>query len=102
MKLFLGLVEGSLPHESRIFGGGGGRLFDFTFAYATYLREVRGEREASYELASLYFPATISEFLVNGESSRQALGDLMSFLRPRRLQDFRGPAGGKGIFDDSR
>ena len=99
MKLFLGLVEGSLPHESRIFGEVGGRLVDLTFAYATYLSGVRGEREASYELASLYFPATISEFLVNGESSRQALGDLISFLRARGLQDFRGPAGEKVIYD---
>jgi hypothetical protein len=56
----LGLIEGLLPHESRIFGEVGGRLVDFTLA--TYLSEVRGEREASYELASLYFPATISEF----------------------------------------
>ena len=99
MKLFLGLVEGSLPHESRIFGEVEGRLLDFTFAYATYLSEVRGEREASYELASLYFPATISEFLENGESSLQALADLMSFLRPRGLQDFRGPRGEKVIYD---
>jgi 2-keto-4-pentenoate hydratase/2-oxohepta-3-ene-1,7-dioic acid hydratase in catechol pathway len=99
MKLFLGLLEGSLPHESRIFGDVEGRLVDFTLAYATYLREVRGEREAGYELASLYFPATISEFLENGESSLRALADLMSFLRPRGLQDFRGPAGEKVVYD---
>ena len=47
MKLFLGLLEGSLPHESRIFGEVEGRLVDFTLAYATYLGEVRGEREAN-------------------------------------------------------
>ncbi|MDZ4346622.1 MAG: hypothetical protein U1E51_29780 [Candidatus Binatia bacterium] len=47
MKLYLGLAEGSLPHESRIFGEVEGRLVDFTLAYATYLSEVRGEREAN-------------------------------------------------------
>ena len=99
MKLFLGLVEGSLPHESRIFAEVEGRLVDCTFAYATYLSEVRGEREVGYDLASLYFPSTIAEFLENGESSRQALADLVSFLRPRGLQDFRGPAGEKVVYD---
>jgi 2-keto-4-pentenoate hydratase/2-oxohepta-3-ene-1,7-dioic acid hydratase in catechol pathway len=98
MKLFLGLVEGSLPHESRIFGEVEDRLVDFAFAYATYLSEVRGEREAGYELATLYFPATIAEFLENGDSSLQALADLMAFLRPRGLQDFRGPAGEKVVY----
>jgi len=99
MKLFLGLVDGSLPHESRIFAAVEGGLVDLTCAYATYLGEVRREREASYELASLYFPATISEFLENGEASLQALADLMSFLRRRGLQDFRGPAGEKVAYD---
>src|SRR5512143_459941 len=99
MKLFLGLVDGSLPHESRIFAAVEGRLVDLTCAYATYLGQVRGEGEASYELASLYFPATISEFLENGESSLQALADLMSFLRAGGLQDCRGPAGEKVAYD---
>ena len=99
MKLFLGLVEGSLPHESRIFGEVGGRLVDFTIAYATYLSTVQGEREASYELASLYFPATIAEFLENGESSLRALRDLTPFLRLQGLQDVRGPASEKVVYD---
>ncbi|MGE5307210.1 MAG: hypothetical protein ACM3TN_28210 [Alphaproteobacteria bacterium] len=87
------------PHESRIFAAVKGRLVDLTCAYATYLGEVRGEREASYELASLYFPATISEFLENGESSLQALLDLIFFLRAGERQDFRGPGGEKVAYD---
>ena len=98
MKLFLGLVEGSLPHDARIFGEAGDKLVDLAFAYATYLSEVRREREASYELASLYFPATISEFLENGESSLRALADLMSFVQSRGAQELRGPAGEKVVY----
>jgi 2-keto-4-pentenoate hydratase/2-oxohepta-3-ene-1,7-dioic acid hydratase in catechol pathway len=98
VKLFLGRTEGSRPHDSRIFAEVEGRLIDLAGAYAAYLGEVRGEREASYELASLYFPTTVAEFLENGERSLQALADLLSFVEARGVQEVRAPDGEKVVY----
>ncbi len=41
MKLYLGLLESSLPHQTRIFGEVDGKLVDLNLACAAYLASRR-------------------------------------------------------------
>jgi len=52
MKLYLALLESSLPDQTRIFGEIDGKLVDLKLAYAAYLALVEGDRASAYELAA--------------------------------------------------
>jgi 2-keto-4-pentenoate hydratase/2-oxohepta-3-ene-1,7-dioic acid hydratase in catechol pathway len=99
MKLYLGLLESSLPHQTRIFAEADGKLIDLCVAYASYLVEVNGNQSSAAELAAFYFPETIGAFLERGDQSMTALAEVLSFTRKRGISEMRGPAGEKSAYD---
>jgi acylpyruvate hydrolase len=94
MKLCLGLLDNSPPHQTRVFGDIDGKLIDLRLAYATLLIET-GEKESAYEIAAFYFPPTVRAFLERGEKSLKALEDVLSLISKNGAQNFRGAAGEK-------
>ena len=70
MKLYLGLLESSLPDQSRIFGELDGQLVDLQIACAAYLTQAEGNQANAYELASYYFPKP-SPVFSNGANRRR-------------------------------
>ena len=101
MKLYLGLLESSLPHQSRIFGELDGQLVDLQIACAAYLTQAAGNHANAYELAGYYFPDTIAGFLEWGEPSRKLLDQVMAFLSEAGLRDLRGPGGEKLAYNST-
>ena len=99
MKFYLGILENSAPHQTRIFGEIGGKLVDLNRAYACYLSQVRGENETADERASFYFPPTIAAFFERGEPALQALDQVVSLVGQTGIQDFRGPRDEKLVYD---
>ena len=98
MQIYLGLLEGSLPHQTRIFSPVDGKFIDLNLAYAACLTQ-GGDRFSAYERAAFYFPKTIAEFLERGEQSLQALAEVVSYARKTGARDLRGPAGEKVAYD---
>jgi 2-keto-4-pentenoate hydratase/2-oxohepta-3-ene-1,7-dioic acid hydratase in catechol pathway len=98
MQLFLGLLESSLPHQTRIFAAIDGKLLDLNVAYARCLAR-SGETVSAYERAAFYFPGTIADFLDRGSQSRQVLEDAVTFARQTGFGDLRGPAGEKAVYE---
>jgi 2-keto-4-pentenoate hydratase/2-oxohepta-3-ene-1,7-dioic acid hydratase in catechol pathway len=98
MKIYLGLLESSLPHQTRIFAELGGKLIDLCVAYAAYLAQVKGTSSA-YELGSFYFPDTIAAFLQRGEQALDALNEVVSFVHQSGSSELRGPAGEKVVHE---
>jgi len=98
MRVYLGLSENSLPHQTRIFADIDGKFVDLDLAYARYLTQT-SESTGAYERAAFYFPETIAEFLRRGEQSLRALEDVVTFARQSSLRDLRGPAGEKVTYD---
>jgi 2-keto-4-pentenoate hydratase/2-oxohepta-3-ene-1,7-dioic acid hydratase in catechol pathway len=94
MQICLGLLEGALPHETRIFATVDGTLVDLNPAYAAYLTEA-GDGLTAYERAAFHFPKNLAGFFLRGEQSLQALDQLISFARTIGLSQLRGPAGEK-------
>ena len=94
MKLYLGLLEGSRPDQTRIFTEIDGRLIDVNLAYAAYLQQSPNNPASAYELADFYFPETIAAFLERGEPARKALAEVMAFARCGG-GDLRGPGAEK-------
>ena len=94
MKLCLGLLDNSPPHQTRVFGEIDGKLIDLRLAYATLLIET-GEKESAYEIAAFYFPPTVRAFLERGEKSLKALEDVLSLVSQKGVQNFRRAAGEK-------
>ena len=94
MKLCLGLLDNSPPHQTRVFGDIDGKLIDLRLAYATLLIET-GEKESAYEIAAFYFPPTVRAFLERGEKSLKALEEVLSLVSKNGAQNFRGAAGEK-------
>jgi 2-keto-4-pentenoate hydratase/2-oxohepta-3-ene-1,7-dioic acid hydratase in catechol pathway len=92
MKLYLGLLESSLPNETRIFGEVDEKLLDLKLAYAAYLAHAPGNHASAYEFAAFYFPQTIAEFLERGEPALKALDEVVSFARKIGIAELRGPA----------
>jgi 2-keto-4-pentenoate hydratase/2-oxohepta-3-ene-1,7-dioic acid hydratase in catechol pathway len=97
MRLYLGLTEHSLPHQTRIFAAVDGKLIDLSLALACYLTQTGGG--AIYERAAFHFPETIAGFLERGESSRRALDEIAAFARKSSVDKLRGPAGEKVVYD---
>jgi len=95
MKLYLGLLENSLPGQTRIFGEVDGKLLDLNLACAARLTQIENNRTHAYELAAYYFPATIAEFLDRGEQSLKILDQVAAFAH----KNLRGPAGEKVVYD---
>ncbi len=98
MRIYLGLSESSLPHQTRIFAEIDGKLLDLNVAYARCLTQ-SGDAVRAYERAAFYFPETIAGFFERGGQSRQALEEVVSFVRQAGLSDLRGPAGERTVFD---
>jgi 2-keto-4-pentenoate hydratase/2-oxohepta-3-ene-1,7-dioic acid hydratase in catechol pathway len=98
MQIYLGLLAGSLPHQTRIFSDVEGRLVDLNLAYTAYLTQ-SGDPFTAYERAAFYFPETIDAFLARGEQSLQALEEVVSYARKTGARDLRGPAGEKVAYD---
>ena len=98
MRVNLGLSESSLPHQTRIFAEIDGKLLDLNVAYARCLTQ-SGDAVSAYERAAFYFPETITAFLERGGQSRQALEEVVSFVRQAGLSDLRGAAGERAVFD---
>jgi hypothetical protein len=48
MKLYLGLLESSLPGQTRIFGEVDGKLLDLNLACVAYFSQVESNRTHSY------------------------------------------------------
>ena len=74
MKIYLGLLAGSFPHETRLFSGVDGKLIDLGLAYSAHLAQIPGDHASAYDLAAYYFPPTIAEFLERGEHGLQVSG----------------------------
>ena len=98
MQIYLGLLAGSLPHQTRIFGDVDGKLVDLNLAYTAYLTQC-GDSCTPYERAAFYFPETIEAFLARGKQSLQALEEVVSYARKTGARDLRGPAGEKIAYD---
>jgi 2-keto-4-pentenoate hydratase/2-oxohepta-3-ene-1,7-dioic acid hydratase in catechol pathway len=94
MKLCLGLLDNSPPHQTRVLGEIDGKLIDLRLAYATLLIETR-EKESAYEIAAFYFPPSVRAFLERGEKSLKALEEVLSLVSQNGAQNFRGAAGEK-------
>jgi 2-keto-4-pentenoate hydratase/2-oxohepta-3-ene-1,7-dioic acid hydratase in catechol pathway len=100
MKIYLGLLESSLPDETRIFGEIDGNLVDLNLAHASYLAQA-GDCVIAYERAAFYFPETIAEFLERGEQSLKALEEIVSYACKNGARDLRGPAGERSVYKPS-
>ena len=101
MKLYLGLLESSLPGQTRIFGELGGQLIDLQIACAAYLTQADGKTANAYELASYYFPNTITGFLEWGEPSLKLLDQIVAFVGKSGVGQLRGPGGEKLAYASS-
>jgi 2-keto-4-pentenoate hydratase/2-oxohepta-3-ene-1,7-dioic acid hydratase in catechol pathway len=99
MKLYLGLLESSLPNDTRIFGEVEEKLLDLKLAYAAYLAQAQDDQASAYELGAFYFPQTIAAFLGRGEPALKALDEVVSFARRRGAGELRGPEGEKVAYD---
>jgi acylpyruvate hydrolase len=99
LKIYLGLLEGSLPHQTRLFGAVDGKLIDLTLAYSAYLAQTPDSYPNAYELAAYYFPSTIAAFLERGEQSLKALEEAVSFARKTGVGEIRGPASEKAAYE---
>ena len=100
MKIYLGLLESSLPDQTRIFGEIDGNLVDLNLAHASYLAQA-GNCVIAYERAAFYFPETIAEFLERGEQSLKALEEIVSYACKNGARDLRGPAGERSVYKPS-
>ena len=100
MKIYLGLLESSLPDQTRIFGEIDGNLVDLNLAHASYLAQA-GDCVIAYERAAFYFPETIAEFLERGEQSLKALEEIVSYARKNGARDLCGPAGERSVYKPS-
>jgi 2-keto-4-pentenoate hydratase/2-oxohepta-3-ene-1,7-dioic acid hydratase in catechol pathway len=98
MRIYLGLVESSLPHQTRIFGALDGKLVDLSLACAACFAEEKILTDP-YEHAAFYFPETIAEFIARGEQSRHALESVVSYARTIGVRNLRGPAGEKVAYE---
>jgi 2-keto-4-pentenoate hydratase/2-oxohepta-3-ene-1,7-dioic acid hydratase in catechol pathway len=99
MKVYLGLLEGSLPHQTRLFSELDGQLIDLTLAYSAYLARDPDAHPSAYELAAYYFPSTIAAFLERGQQSLTALEEAVSFAGKSGVGEIRGPAGERVAYD---
>jgi 2-keto-4-pentenoate hydratase/2-oxohepta-3-ene-1,7-dioic acid hydratase in catechol pathway len=99
MKIYLGLLEGSLPHQTRLFSALDGKLIDLTLAYSAYLAQDPEARTNAYELAAYYIPSTLAGFLEHGEQSLKALEEAVSFSSKSGVDKMRGPDGEKVAYD---
>jgi acylpyruvate hydrolase len=99
MKLYLGLLASSPPQQTRILGEVDGKLVDLCIAYVAYLADVEHNHSSAYELAAFYFPETIKAFLERGEQALVTLSEVLSFARQKGIQELRGPAGEKVVYD---
>ena len=97
MKIYLGLLEGSLPHQTRLFGAVNGKLVDLTLAYSAYLAQKADPN--AYELAAYYIPSTLAAFLERGDHSLKAAEEAVSFASKRGVSEMHGPAGEKAAYD---
>jgi acylpyruvate hydrolase len=97
MKLYLGLLESSLPGQTRIFGEVDGKLLDLNLACAACFAQ--HNQSNAYELSAYYFPRTITEFLHRGEQSLNILDQVAAFSQKNGLGGLRGPAGEKVVYD---
>jgi acylpyruvate hydrolase len=100
MQICLGLLEGSPPRQTRIFGAMDGKLVDLNLAYAACLTQ-SGDRSTAYERAAFYFPETIGAFLARGLQSSQALEEIASYARKTGERGLRGPSGEKVAYDST-
>jgi 2-keto-4-pentenoate hydratase/2-oxohepta-3-ene-1,7-dioic acid hydratase in catechol pathway len=101
MKLYLGLTESAAPDETRIFAECENQLIDLKLAYAAKLIREQGQPNAAYELGGFYFPKTIGEFLQRGEQARDALDQVVAFVRESGTDTLRGPMGEKLTYPTS-
>lgn len=101
MRLYLGLLESSLPGQTRIFGELDGQLVDLQVACAAYLTQSEGNRANAYELAGYYFPQTIAGFLEWGEPAQKLLDQVMTFVSKSGVRELRGPGGEKLAYDST-
>ncbi|HEY7221557.1 MAG TPA: fumarylacetoacetate hydrolase family protein [Candidatus Binatia bacterium] len=99
MKLYLGLLESSLPGQTRIFGGVDGKLVDLSPACAACLAQIEHNRTNAYELAAYYFPKTITEFLNRGEQSLKMLDQVAAFAHKNGAHNLRGAAGERVVYE---
>jgi acylpyruvate hydrolase len=99
MKIYLGLLEGSLSHQTRLFSALDGKLIDLTLAYSAYLAQGQEARTNAYELAAYYIPSTLAGFLEHGEQSLMALEEAVSFASISGVGEMRGPAGERVAYD---
>jgi acylpyruvate hydrolase len=98
MQLYLGLLENSLPHQTRIFAGIDSKFVDLNLAYARHAAQT-GDSVTAYERAGFYFPQTIGDFLFRGKQSLQALEEAVSGARQTGGAALSGPAGEKAVYD---
>jgi len=101
MKLYLGLLESSLPDQTRVFGELDGQLVDLQIACAAYLTQAQGNQANAYELASYYFPQTIAGFLEWGDPAQKLLDQVMSFVGKSGVRELRGPGGEKLAYEST-
>ena len=99
MKIYLGLLQGALPHQTRLFSAVDGKLIDLTLAYSAYLARDSEAHPSAYELAAYYFPSTITAFLERGEQSLKALEEAVSFANKNGVGEICGPGGEKVAYD---
>lgn len=100
MQIYLGLLAGSLPHQTRMLGALEGKLVDLNLAYASFLTQT-GDHSSAYDRAAFYFPQTITAFLERGEQSIRPLEEVVSYARKNGARDLHGPAGEQATYDPS-
>jgi 2-keto-4-pentenoate hydratase/2-oxohepta-3-ene-1,7-dioic acid hydratase in catechol pathway len=100
MKIHLARLESSPPNHTRIFGDVDGKLVDLKLAYAAFQSRTANQA-AAYDLAGYYFPDTIAAFLDRGEPARKALDEVVAFTQRSGVDNIRGPAGERIVYDQS-
>jgi 2-keto-4-pentenoate hydratase/2-oxohepta-3-ene-1,7-dioic acid hydratase in catechol pathway len=98
MRLFLGLLESSLPDDTRIFSEVDQKLVDLNMACTAYFAASEECPAVAYDLAALYFPKTITEFLKPDGGARQVFAKVVEFVR-HSGNDLHGPHGEKVLYN---
>ena len=98
MRVYLGLADSFLPHQTRIFAAIDGKLVDLNLAHARHLTQ-SGDAADAYERAAFHFPETIAEFVERGAQSHETLESVVAFARQTGLGNLCGPAGERAVFD---
>ena len=95
MKLYLGLIENSALHQTRVFVEAESKLVDMKLA----LSQLDKTNTSSFPTVS--YPDSIAGILQLGEPALEAVDKLLISALQNGVSSLRGPAGEKAVYDSS-